>query len=149
MLNALLSVLLLAAVCLQGQARQMTPAQMRARQHLAAEARHTTLLDLAPGPINLAASHAQKRASGPKNITFSNPKASGRYSTALQVVVAQLSPGHGLEFFVDGKNIPQVSFDVGPSWAGLLPISGNANETRKVRMFSLMCRKQRLTRVLP
>lgn len=37
------------------------------------------------------------------------------------------------EFYVDGTTIPEVSFDVGPSWAGLLPISSDANETRKVR----------------
>ena len=37
------------------------------------------------------------------------------------------------EFFVDGSRIPQVDFDVGPSWAGLLPISSAKNETRKVR----------------
>lgn len=51
-----------------------------------------------------------RRAS--KKITFSNPRAS--------------------EFFVDGKSIPEVDFDVGPSWSGLLPISGNKNETRKL-----------------
>ncbi|PVG01434.1 alpha/beta-hydrolase [Serendipita vermifera] len=55
-----------------------------------------------------------KRAASPgvKNITFSNPKAS--------------------QFYVDGASLPQVEFDIGPSWAGLLPISGNANETRKL-----------------
>ncbi|KAJ7226637.1 alpha/beta-hydrolase [Mycena haematopus] len=47
-----------------------------------------------------------------KNITFSNPKAS--------------------KFYVDGATIPEVDFDVGPSWSGLLPISGDANETRKL-----------------
>jgi carboxypeptidase D len=47
-----------------------------------------------------------------KNITFSNPKAS--------------------QFFVDGTTIPEVNFDVGPSWAGLLPISGASNETRQL-----------------
>jgi len=51
-------------------------------------------------------------APGVQNITFSNPKASA--------------------FFVDGKSIPLVDFDVGPSWAGLLPISGDPNETRKL-----------------
>jgi carboxypeptidase D len=56
----------------------------------------------------------QKRAtsSGVQNITFSNPTAS--------------------RFYVDGANFPEVNFDFGPSWAGLLPISGNANETRKL-----------------
>jgi carboxypeptidase D len=56
----------------------------------------------------------QKRAasSGVQNITFSNPVAS--------------------QFYVDGANFPEVDFDFGPSWAGLLPISGNANETREL-----------------
>ena len=37
------------------------------------------------------------------------------------------------EFYVDGSSIPDVDFDIGPSWAGLLPISGDVNETRQVR----------------
>jgi hypothetical protein len=36
------------------------------------------------------------------------------------------------DFWVNGSTIPEVDWDVGPSWSGLLPISGNANETRKV-----------------
>jgi carboxypeptidase D len=47
---------------------------------------------------------------GVKNITFSNPKAS--------------------QFYVDGSTIPDVNFDVGPSWSGLIPISAAANESR-------------------
>ncbi|KAF8905762.1 Alpha/Beta hydrolase protein [Gymnopilus junonius] len=53
-----------------------------------------------------------RRSTGVQNITFSNPKAS--------------------EFFVNGSAIPEVDFDVGPSWSGLLPISGNKNETRQL-----------------
>ena len=34
-------------------------------------------------------------------------------------------------------SIPDVDFDIGPSWAGLLPISGDPNETRKVRIYLL------------
>lgn len=49
---------------------------------------------------------------GVQNITFTNPKAS--------------------EFYVDGKSLPFVDFDVGPSWAGLLPISNSPNETRQL-----------------
>ncbi|KAI1792554.1 alpha/beta-hydrolase [Ganoderma leucocontextum] len=49
---------------------------------------------------------------GVKNITFSNPRAS--------------------EFYVDGATIPDVDWDVGPSWSGLLPISSDPNETRKL-----------------
>ncbi|KAJ7083109.1 alpha/beta-hydrolase [Mycena belliarum] len=47
-----------------------------------------------------------------KNITFTNPKAS--------------------EFYVDGTSIPEVNFDIGPSWSGLMPISASPNETRKL-----------------
>ncbi|KIY43594.1 alpha/beta-hydrolase [Fistulina hepatica ATCC 64428] len=46
------------------------------------------------------------------NITFSNPTAA--------------------EYYVDGTALPEVDWDVGPSWAGLMPISGNTNETRKL-----------------
>ena len=38
---------------------------------------------------------------------------------------------------MDGSSIPDVDFDIGPSWAGLLPISGDANETRQVRDLDL------------
>jgi carboxypeptidase D len=55
---------------------------------------------------------APVRREAVKNITFSNPKAS--------------------EFFVNGSAIPDVDFDVGPSWSGLLPISGDENETREL-----------------
>ena len=37
-----------------------------------------------------------------------------------------------IEFWVNGSALPLVDFDVGPSWAGLLPISNNTNETRQV-----------------
>ncbi|KAI0666135.1 alpha/beta-hydrolase [Trametes maxima] len=47
-----------------------------------------------------------------KNITFSDPRAS--------------------EFYVDGTTIPEIGWDVGPSWSGLIPISSHANETRKL-----------------
>ncbi|KAG8793197.1 hypothetical protein FRC12_003568 [Ceratobasidium sp. 428] len=53
----------------------------------------------------------EKRAAE-ATITFSNPKAKN--------------------YLVDGTKIPEVDFDVGPSWAGLMPISANANETRKL-----------------
>ncbi|KAM5537769.1 hypothetical protein V8D89_008537 [Ganoderma adspersum] len=35
-------------------------------------------------------------------------------------------------FQVDGTKIPEVTWDAGPSWSGLMPISGDANETRKL-----------------
>lgn len=73
----------------------------------------------------------QARAQIAPTITFSNPAAD--------------------QFFVDGTTIPDgifplyhkgptpnahvhslVNFDAGPSWAGLLPISADPNETRKL-----------------
>jgi carboxypeptidase D len=52
---------------------------------------------------------------------------------------------------VDGRSIPDVNFDAGPSWSGLIPISGAANETRKVQLFKLgnAADELRLTLVLP
>jgi hypothetical protein len=44
-----------------------------------------------------------------------------------------------LAFYVDGATIPDVDWDIGPSWAGLLPISGNANETREVSHSVWLC----------
>lgn len=40
------------------------------------------------------------------------------------------------EFYVDGTTIPEVDFDVGPSWSGLLPISSDPEETRKASPFT-------------
>lgn len=38
----------------------------------------------------------------------------------------------GVEFAVNGSAIPDVDFDIGESYAGLLPISSKANETREL-----------------
>lgn len=54
----------------------------------------------------------QRLAAPSPAINFKNPKAE--------------------QFFVDGTTIPEVNFDAGPSWAGLLPISGAPDETRKL-----------------
>ncbi|KAJ7072612.1 alpha/beta-hydrolase [Mycena amicta] len=59
------------------------------------------------GPMPEAAATTQS-----STITFSNPAAQA--------------------FFVDGTTIPDVNFDAGPSWSGLMPISGDPNETRKL-----------------
>jgi hypothetical protein len=64
-----------------------------------------------------------------KNITFSNQKASRAYIRLGTCVIVSHTFS---EFFVDGTTIPEVNFDIGPSWAGLLPISGAANESRQV-----------------
>lgn len=44
----------------------------------------------------------------------------------------------GAEFWVNGSSIPLVDFDVGDSWAGLLPISNATDETRQVCVFKLV-----------
>jgi hypothetical protein len=44
------------------------------------------------------------------------------------------------QFYVDGKKIPDVSWDAGPSYAGLLPISSAKNETRKLFFWSVLTR---------
>ena len=36
------------------------------------------------------------------------------------------------EFAVDGTKIPDVAFDIGESYAGLLPISADPDESRKL-----------------
>ena len=75
---------------------------------------------------------ASTRTTAPKNITFSNPKASRMWLSLRISLESSCKADFGVEFYVDGKTIPEVDFDVGPSWSGLLPISGNKNETRKV-----------------
>ncbi|KAF8584818.1 alpha/beta-hydrolase [Ramaria rubella] len=62
---------------------------------------------LGPSPSELVG-----RAEPSSTITFKNPKAK--------------------EFFVDGTSLPDVDFDAGPSWSGLMPISNSPNETRKL-----------------
>lgn len=60
-------------------------------------------------------------------------------TTKTPPVSQQLSPlrllstaNQGTEFYVPGTSIPDVDFDVGESYAGLLPISSNAEETREL-----------------
>ncbi|KAF7298105.1 Carboxypeptidase Cpds [Mycena chlorophos] len=60
------------------------------------------------GPTAQSQSHTKRQST----MTFSNPAAEA--------------------FLVDGTTIPDVNFDAGPSWAGLLPISGDPDETRKL-----------------
>jgi len=62
--------------------------------------------------INTGTGGSHQRRAPPAQIPFKNPQAE--------------------KFFVDGTTIPDVHFDAGPSWAGLLPISGASNETRQL-----------------
>ncbi|KAF8350960.1 Alpha/Beta hydrolase protein [Amanita rubescens] len=83
--------------------------EVRARQFEAAK-RYT--IDNLLKAQQTSNSQSSAPATGIKNITFSNPLAS--------------------QFYVDGSKIPLVHWDVGPSWAGLLPISDDPDETRKL-----------------
>ncbi|TRM69197.1 Alpha/Beta hydrolase protein [Schizophyllum amplum] len=53
-----------------------------------------------------------KRQEGNSSLPFANPAAE--------------------PFYVDGTTIPEVNFDAGASWAGLLPISGDPEETKEL-----------------
>ena len=90
-------------------ARHVTKAELRARQAKAAENWERA--------AEQTRDHRPLQQQTRRGLTFSNPKAA--------------------EFLVDGAKIPEVDFDVGTSYAGLLPISGNANETRKVCTLSI------------
>ncbi|CAE6369106.1 unnamed protein product [Rhizoctonia solani] len=82
-------------------------ARLRNPLQLSAD-RHLRVGTVQPSTPEHTSPQLQKRAT----ISFSNPKAA--------------------DYLVDGTKIPEVNFDVGPSWSGLMPISGNANETRKL-----------------
>ncbi|KAK0191664.1 alpha/beta-hydrolase [Armillaria mellea] len=99
-----LVTILLSLAALAHGARQIRKSDIQARQLEAAK-----LWRSVPQPT---VSTVLERRAGVKNITFSNPKAAN--------------------FLVDGARIPEVDFDVGPSWAGLMPISSDPNETRKL-----------------
>ena len=100
-------------------ARLMSKAHLREKQAAAMKN------FVSNGPVS-----SSSRPVKTNNITFSNPRAAGMAGCIepMTILIACDFP----EFFVDGTTIPEVDFDVGPSWAGLLPISNAANETREV-----------------
>ena len=105
-------------------ARRIDRKHIQALQRKAADRFSKSLLAVSEGGVDV------KSDPGVKNITFSNPAASGKY------LGTHVALGTGVDytaaFYVDGTTIPEVDWDVGPSWAGLLPISGDPDETRKV-----------------
>jgi len=109
--SLLLNLSLCASTALAGAASNFAA---RTDPHVIAEKRAAALKQIS-GSVRRDQDDFVKRAAastGVKNITFANPKAS--------------------QFYVDGAHLPEVDFDIGPSWAGLLPISSNANETREL-----------------
>lgn len=43
-----------------------------------------------------------------------------------------MSLTHYTEYVVNGTAIPDVNFDIGESYAGLMPLTADANETREL-----------------
>ena len=58
----------------------------------------------------------------PPNVSLDSILNHFHYLTAILIV----------GFAVNGSGIPEVDFDVGESYAGLLPISSSPNETRQL-----------------
>lgn len=118
MLSVLLALVLLSGLVVD--ARQMRKDELKQRQLEAAKRFNAPVGRRATSP-------------GVKNITFANPKAAGEscFSSETQ---RDTDGCHTLllEFLVNGTAIPEVDFDIGLSWAGLLPISDKANESRQV-----------------
>lgn len=78
-----------------------------------------------------ASPHTNKRdATRRGSPRFANPKAASE-SHPSKFCLSRTYCSTG--FLVNGQTIPEVNFNVNDSWAGLLPISSNPKETRKVR----------------
>lgn len=137
MLGAVMRVLvpLMGVVALVGSyasvdAKRITKAQLHAKQADAA----------ARIRANVPRAAMPNKGTGVKNITFSNPRASGMSLRLYHCVCCMLNWRAYEEFYVDGTTIPDVDWDVGPSWSGLLPISSDPHETRKVSIsINLRC----------
>ncbi|GME64799.1 putative serine carboxypeptidase protein [Neofusicoccum parvum] len=81
--------------------------------------------------------HAFQRAEGVKKAFNEKREAAAaaaapRAAPQLQKRASPFATNATQKFAVDGTKIPDVDFDIGESYAGLLPISDNANETRKL-----------------
>ncbi|THH07732.1 hypothetical protein EW145_g3187 [Phellinidium pouzarii] len=68
---------------------------------------------------------------GPNAFPDSQPVKRAEVDSASAATINFKNP-RAQEFFVDGTKIPDVNFDAGPSWSGLMPITGAPDETRKL-----------------
>ncbi|CAF0882636.1 unnamed protein product [Adineta ricciae] len=70
------------------------------------------------------------------SFNVSRSKSSSDYLTLRQHTESFFKPRFinpkAQDFYVNGSTIPEVNFDVGPSWAGLLPISNKTNESQQL-----------------
>ncbi|KAK3620437.1 hypothetical protein LTR56_023409 [Elasticomyces elasticus] len=75
---------------------------------------------------SLKAAHQEKRAAAAEAVPAKQTKRQGGYGGSRWLTNATQ------KFAVNGTGIPDVPFDIGESYAGLLPISGASNETREL-----------------
>lgn len=111
MLQKLTATLAAVALLLASAGAMPSREEIRARQHALRTKRAAAFAGEAkraePPPPE-----PEGHGRGSSSITFANPAAA--------------------QFHVPGTSLPDVDFDVGDSWSGLMPISGAANETRKL-----------------
>ncbi|KAK3618648.1 hypothetical protein LTR56_024507 [Elasticomyces elasticus] len=77
---------------------------------------------------SLKAAHQEKRAAAAEVVTAKQTKRQGGYGGSGSRWLTDATQ----KFAVNGTGIPDVPFDIGESYAGLLPISGASNETREL-----------------
>ncbi|KAK5701436.1 hypothetical protein LTR17_022595 [Elasticomyces elasticus] len=75
---------------------------------------------------SLKAAHQEKRAAAAEAVPAKQTKRQGGYGGSRWLTDATQ------KFAVNGTGIPDVPFDIGESYAGLLPISPASNETREL-----------------
>lgn len=64
--------------------------------------------------------------------SYGTPLAARDVPASAAVVDSAYYNNKSAKFAVDGKNFPLVNFDIGESYAGLLPISNRSGETRQL-----------------
>ena len=70
-----------------------------------------------------------------KTLPISAPRIAPRYGVehkAFPQINRRAPSVNASKFAVDGTKIPDVPFDIGESYAGLLPVSSHSNETREL-----------------
>ncbi|CCM06576.1 uncharacterized protein FIBRA_08854 [Fibroporia radiculosa] len=94
--------------------------------------RHRSYANQLDAQVPLAFNRGPSDVDTVKDTMFENPLASGKRPTHASFALGFMEE-YAAEFYVNGSKIPLVDWDVGSSWAGLLPISAHPNETRKAR----------------
>ena len=82
-----------------------------------------------------AAVTARSAAHVGKTLPIPAPRIAPRYSgerNAFPQINRRAPTAKASKFAVDGTKIPDVPFDIGESYAGLLPVSSHSNETREL-----------------